>query len=108
MLGTLCTGRCGYAPSRCNVGGDTEASPRRRTWAGLAGFAAIEIAAFVRYTDIVILGCAVVTVIVAWRLRAEKLPLRTLCCWLASVAVFGTGRQKRYALQCNVGGGIFP
>jgi hypothetical protein len=69
----------------------TEASPRRRTWAGLAGFAAIEIAAFVRYTDIVILGCAVVTVIVAWRLRAVKLPLRTLCCWLASVAVFGTG-----------------
>ncbi len=57
----------------------TEASPRRRTWAGLAGFAAIEIAAFVRYTDIVVLGCAVVTVIVAWRLRAARLPLRTLC-----------------------------
>jgi hypothetical protein len=69
----------------------TEASPRRRTWAGLAGFAAIEIATFVRYTDIVILGCAVVTVIVAWRLRAVKLPLRTLCWWLASVAVFGAG-----------------
>ena len=31
----------------------TEASPRRRTWAGIAGFAAIEIATFVRYTDIV-------------------------------------------------------
>jgi hypothetical protein len=69
----------------------TEASPRRRTWAGLAGFAAIEIAAFVRYTDIVILGCAVVTVIVAWRLWAATLPLRTLCWWLASVAVFGAG-----------------
>ena len=69
----------------------TEASPRRRTWAGLAGFAAIEIATFVRYTDIVILGCAVVTVIVAWRLRAARLPLRTLCWWLASVAVFGAG-----------------
>jgi hypothetical protein len=69
----------------------TEASSRRRTWAGLAGFAAIEIATFVRYTDIVILGCAVAAVIVAWRLRAARLPLRTLCWWLASVAVFGIG-----------------
>ncbi len=69
----------------------TEASPRRRTWAGLAGFAAIEVAAFVRYTDVVILGCAVVTVVVAWRLRAARLPLRALCWWLASVAVFGAG-----------------
>src|SRR6185437_10757772 len=67
----------------------TEASPRRRTWAGLAGFAAIEIATFVRYTDIVILGCAVVAVTVAWRRRGARLPLRTLCWWLASVAVFG-------------------
>jgi hypothetical protein len=39
----------------------------------------------------VILGCAVVAVIVAWRLRAARLPLRTLCWWLASVAVFGAG-----------------
>ena len=69
----------------------TEASSRRRTWAGLAAFAAIEIATFVRYTNIVILGCAVVAVIVAWRLRAARLPLRTLCWWLASVAVFGAG-----------------
>jgi hypothetical protein len=67
----------------------TEASSRWRTWAGLAGFAAIEIAAFVRYTDVVILGCAVVAVTAAWRLRAAKLPFRTLCWWLASVAVFG-------------------
>jgi hypothetical protein len=69
----------------------TDASARRRTWAGLAGFAAIEIATFVRYTDIVILGCAVVAVIVAWRLRAARLLLRTLCWWLASVAAFGAG-----------------
>ena len=69
----------------------TEASCRRRTWAGLAGFLAIEIATFVRYTNIVILGCAVVAVIAAWRLRAARLPLRTLCWWLASVAVFGAG-----------------
>jgi hypothetical protein len=69
----------------------TEAGSRRRTWAGLAGFAAIEIATFVRYTNIVILGCAVAAVIVAWRLRATRLPVRTLCSWLASVAVFGAG-----------------
>jgi hypothetical protein len=69
----------------------TEAGPRRRTWAGVAGFLAIEVATFVRYTNIVILGCAVVAVIVAWRLRAGRLPLRSICWWLASVAVFGAG-----------------
>jgi hypothetical protein len=69
----------------------TEASTRRRTWAGIAGFVAIEIATFVRYTDIVILGCAVVVVILAWWLRATKLPLRTLRWWLSSVVVFGAG-----------------
>jgi hypothetical protein len=69
----------------------TEASTRRRTWAGLAGFAAIEIATFVRYTNLVILGCAVVAVTVAWRLRAAKLSLGTLGWWLASAAVFGAG-----------------
>jgi hypothetical protein len=69
----------------------TDASSRRRTWAGLAGFAALELATFVRYTNIVILGCAVVAVIAAWRLRAAGLPLRTVCWWLASVAVFGAG-----------------
>jgi len=68
-----------------------EASSRRRTWAGLAGFVAIEIATFVRYTNIVILACAVVVVIVTWRLQAARLTLRTLCWWLASVAVFGAG-----------------
>jgi hypothetical protein len=67
----------------------TEASSRRRTWAGLAGFAALELATFVRYTNIVILCCAVAAVIVAWRLRAARLRLRTLCWWLATVAVFG-------------------
>jgi hypothetical protein len=69
----------------------TEAPARRRTWVGLAGFIALDLATFVRYTNIVILGCAVVTVVVAWRLRAARLPFRTLCWWLASVAVFGAG-----------------
>jgi hypothetical protein len=68
-----------------------DASSRRRTCAGLAGFAAIEIATFVRYTNIVILGCAVVAVIVACWLRAARLPVRRLCWWLASLAVFGAG-----------------
>ena len=69
----------------------TDTSPRRRTWVGVAGFAAIELATFVRYTNIVILGCAVVGVIAAWRVRGARLPLRTVCWWLTSVAVFGAG-----------------
>ena len=68
-----------------------DASARRRTWAGLAGFAAIELATFVRYTNIVVLGCAVLAVLAAWRLRAARLPLPTLFWWLASVAIFCTG-----------------
>jgi len=67
----------------------TDASSRRRTWVGLAGFVALEIATFVRYTNVVVLGCAVVAVILAWRLRAARLPLRTLGWWLSSVAAFG-------------------
>ena len=69
----------------------TDASARRRTWVGLAGFLALELATFVRYTNIVILGCAVVAVIAAWWLQAARLPLRTLGWWLASVTVFGAG-----------------
>ncbi len=68
----------------------TDAGLRRRTWTGLAGFVALELATFVRYTDIVILGCAAVAAISVWRLRAG-LPLRTLCWWLGSVAAFGAG-----------------
>src|SRR6201997_4271921 len=50
----------------------TEATLRRRTCAGLAAFVALEIATFVRYTNIVILGCAVVAMIAAWRLRTAR------------------------------------
>jgi hypothetical protein len=67
------------------------ASRTRRTWAGLAGFVALEAATFVRYTDIVVLGCAVVAVTVTWRIRAARLPGATLAWWLGSVAVFGAG-----------------
>ena len=66
-----------------------EATARRRTWAGLAGFAALEAAVFVRYTDIVVLGCAVVAVVAAWKLRA--VPAAALGWWLGSVAVAGAG-----------------
>jgi hypothetical protein len=68
-----------------------EASTRRRTWAGLAGFVALEAATFSRYTNIVVLGCAIIAVLVAWRLRAARLPGSAVAWWLASVCVFGTG-----------------
>jgi hypothetical protein len=68
-----------------------EASTRRRTWAGLAGFVALEAATFTRYTDIVVLACAVVAVLVAWRLPAARLPLSALAWWLGSVVVFCAG-----------------
>jgi hypothetical protein len=68
-----------------------EVSTRRRTWVGLAGFVALEAATFSRYTNIVVLGCAVVAVLVAWRLRAVRLPGSAVAWWLASVCVFGTG-----------------
>ncbi len=57
-----CCGRC-CRPRRRSL---------RRTWVGLAGFAALEIATFVRYTDVAILGCAVVAVFVAWRLPGRE------------------------------------
>jgi hypothetical protein len=66
-----------------------QATDRRRTWAGLAGFAALETAVFVRYTDIMVLGCAVVAVVAARRLRA--VPAAALGWWLGSVAVAGAG-----------------
>ncbi len=69
----------------------TEFSTRRRSWAGLAGFAAFELATFVRYTNLVILCCAAIAVTVAWRPCKVSLPFATLCSWLASVVVFGAG-----------------
>jgi hypothetical protein len=66
----------------------TEASPRRRGWVGLVGFVALELASFVRYTDVVILGCAVVTVVAVWIADRVRLPWRLVCWWLASVVVF--------------------
>jgi hypothetical protein len=68
-----------------------EATARRRTWIGLLGFAAIEAAVFVRYTDIVMLGCAVLAVLAArWR-RPASVPPGAAGWWLGSAAVFGAG-----------------
>jgi hypothetical protein len=68
-----------------------EATPRRRTITGLAAFVALEAAMFTRYTDIVVLGCAVIAVLVAWRVQATRLPRAALGWWLGSVLVFGAG-----------------
>jgi hypothetical protein len=69
----------------------TEARQGRRTWVGLAGFLALELATFVRYTNVVVLGCAIVVVLILRRLRAVGLPLRMLSWWLASAALFAVG-----------------
>jgi hypothetical protein len=66
-----------------------EAAARRRTCIGLAGFVAIEAAVFVRYTNIVVLGCVVAAVLVAR--RAASVPRGALRWWLGSVALFGAG-----------------
>jgi hypothetical protein len=68
-----------------------EATARRRTWAGLLAFAALEAAVFVRYTNVVVLGCAVVAVLAVWRLRAAQLPGVTVGWWLGSAAVAAAG-----------------
>jgi hypothetical protein len=68
-----------------------DASARRRTWAGLGGFVALEAATFSRYTNIVVLGCAVIAALVAWRWRASRLPGSAVAWWLASVCLFGIG-----------------
>ena len=68
-----------------------EASVGRRAWTGLAGFVAIELATFVRYTNVVILACAVVAVVAVWRLGDARLPFRAVCWWLTSAAVFSVG-----------------
>jgi hypothetical protein len=66
-----------------------EASTRRRAWAGLLGFLAIEVAVFARYTNLVVLGCAVLAVLLAWRLR--RVPTAALAWWLGSAAASVAG-----------------
>ena len=66
-----------------------EAGARARTIAGLLGFLALEGAMFVRYTDVVVLGCGVVAVLVAGWLTSISLPRRALLWWVGSAVVFG-------------------
>jgi hypothetical protein len=49
----------------------TDMTSRRRAWAGLAGFVALEAAVFARYTDLLVLGLAALAWIIgrSWRLR---------------------------------------
>jgi hypothetical protein len=66
-----------------------EASRVRRTAVGLLAFLALEGAVFVRYTDVVFLGCAVVAVLAARRSRLVSVPPGAMWWWLGSVVVFG-------------------
>jgi len=66
-----------------------DAGAGRRTWVGLLGFLAIEAAVFVRYTNVVVLGCAVVAVVALARFR--RVPWSALRWWLASAAIFAAG-----------------
>ncbi len=69
----------------------TEASARRRIWTGLLGFVAIEAAVFSRYTNVVVLGCAVLAVLALRLRRPEILPRRALGWWLGSAVLFAAG-----------------
>jgi hypothetical protein len=69
----------------------TEASERRRSLAGLAGFVALEVAASVRYTDVVVLACAVAAVAGARWLGRDRVPAEALAWWLGSVVLFCAG-----------------
>ncbi len=64
----------------------TERSSRQRALAGLAGFVALELATFTRYTDVValVVGCVVVLAAA----RPARVPARTVAVWLGSVAAF--------------------
>lgn len=66
----------------------TEASPRRRTLAGLASFVALEGATFVRYTDGVALLVACAAVLLA--ARSAAVTRRMLAWWGASVLAFSS------------------
>jgi hypothetical protein len=67
----------------------TEASAERRTWTGLLGFLAIELAVFTRYTNLVLLGCAAVAVLVAW--RRGQVPGTAVAWWLGSAVAAVAG-----------------
>ena len=66
-----------------------ERTERRRILVGMLGFVALELAVAVRYTNVVVLAVAVVSVLAAS--RHVGLRRRAPAWWLASVGVFGAG-----------------
>jgi hypothetical protein len=66
----------------------TKAAPRRRTWVGLLGFMSLELATFMRYTDVVMLLVACAAVVIAF--KPARLKISMLAWWLGSVMGFGT------------------
>ncbi len=69
----------------------TDSTQRRRTVIGLLGFLAIEAAVFARYTNVVVLACAVAAVLVLrWR-RPRLLPSGAAPWWTGSVVLFTAG-----------------
>jgi len=68
-----------------------DSSTRRRTAVGFLGIAAIEAAVFTRYTNIVVLACAVLAVLILrWR-RPGQLPDRAVTWWIGSAVLFCAG-----------------
>jgi len=67
----------------------TERTVRRRTVIGLLGFAALEAAVLVRYTNVVLLAVAVLAALLVFRRAA--LPLRAVAWWLGTVAALIAG-----------------
>jgi len=64
----------------------TDAPARRRRFVGLAAFVALEAAVFIRYTNIIELGVAVIAVLAV--AKATRLGWSTVASWLTTVAVF--------------------
>lgn len=64
-----------------------DAPARRRTVVGLLGFGSLEAAVFIRYTDVAILGVAVLAVLVCC--RRSRVPARSLGWWLGTLVLFG-------------------
>ena len=67
----------------------TERTIRRRITVGLLAFVGLEAAVLVRYTNVVLLGVAVLAVLLV--VRRAALPLRAVGWWLASVAALIAG-----------------
>jgi hypothetical protein len=65
----------------------TDATQRRRLWVGLGALLALDAATFTRYTDLVALGVALLTIVLVG--RRVGITWRTLQFWATSVVLFG-------------------